>query len=327
MKRPQRASVALALLFFAVTAGFPQGYTPLQLSIVPGIGIPFGTPDAGIVLGPIGNISGKVDVLQAAGVFNIADRIRGIQAAGVFNITGKGATPLQVAGVFNIGEDIRGIQVGGVFNIAEQVEGLQVGSIFNIASDVIGTQVGLVNIADEIHGLQIGLVNIASNGVLDLFVDWEPETKAVSASLRTGTSSLFAVYSASMPAADFNVTADRLIAGLGLGTRIGDSESLCIDLTVSASQLAGPDLDRYAEAWETRSWDRFQSLLAPWPTLGADISLDMGWFALVGGVRVDVDLAAWPNLPAMRKVGTRYADRWFDQDFVSWTTWHAGIRF
>lgn len=326
MKRRTAALAAFAMLFLSAAGISAQRYTPLQFSIVPGVSIPFGTPDAGIVIGPIGNISGKVDVLQAAGVFNIADRMRGIQAAGVFNIASRGPTPLQVAGVFNIAEDVRGIQAAGVFNIADTVAGAQIGPVFNIAGDVFGAQVGLVNIAGEVNGLQVGLVNIASNGVLDLFVDWEPESKFVNTSLRTGTNSLFAMYSASMPAADFNRSADRLVAGFGLGTRIGDSDRLCLDITVSASQLVGPDLDRYAEAWKGNSLELFRSLLAPWPTIGADISLDMGFFALVLGARVDVDLADWPNLPAWRKVGMRYADRWFERGFEAWTTWHAGIR-
>jgi hypothetical protein len=318
-----------------------QSYAPLQISLVPGVALPFGAPASGIVLGAVGNVSGRVDLLQAAGVFNIADQIRGIQAAGVFNIASAGMegiqaagvfniaeerrTPVQMAGVFNVATSVQGFQAAGVFNVSGRVQGAQFSSIFNVADNVEGFQVGLINIADNVKGFQLGLVNISSNGVFDLIVGWEPETEFARATFKTGNTSLFAVYSVASPKSDVFRAIDTSIVSAGLGTRIGDSRSLFIDVSVSASQSIGPDAELFFDAWHYRNgltpWDVF----APWPTLDASLNLKLGGLHIIGGLRTDINLQSAPNLPSILERGMAYSNTWFGESFTAWTTWYVGI--
>lgn len=343
MKRFLVLAAVAACLFLPVANLFASDYTLIQLSLVPGIAIPFGKPDAGISIGSIGNISGKVDLLQAAGVFNVAERIHGIQGAGVFNIASKemngiqlagvfnitddNHAPIQGAGVFNIADGVRGFQVAGVFNIADDVLGVQVGPVFNVADDVTGLQVGLINIADEINGLQVGLINIAGNGVFDLQSTWEPDTKLTHHTLKTGNTSVFGVYSVMLPEEDMFKAADEMVISAGLGTRIGSSRGLALDLSISGSQAVGADPARFFDAWTWKSGLTPADAFAPWPTLDASLSLKMGIFRLIGGVRSDISLDVAPNMPASLARGMRYSDTWFGQSFTAWTRWYVGVGF
>ena len=322
---------------------FAHNYAPIQISLVPGIAFPFGVSDAGIAVGSVGNISGKVDILQAAGVFNIAQNIEGIQAAGVFNIADQGMEGIQLAGVFNIAEDrrapvqaagvfniaagIQGVQVAGVFNIAGDVLGAQIGSVFNIADDVDGFQIGVVNVARHVHGVQIGLINISSNGVFDLEATWEPQTDYTRAALKTGNTSVYGVYSIALPKDDLFTITDGTILSAGLGTRIGDSHSLFLDLSLSASQAMGPDIDRFFDAWACRNGLQPEDVFAPWPTLDAGLSLNLGGLRLVGGLRSDIYLESAPNLPAGLAKGMSYSNTLFGENFTVWTKWYIGIGF
>jgi len=336
--------IAAATIFFFPTATlFAFDYVPVQISVVPGVALPFSADRAGIVLGSIGNISGRVDLLQAAGVFNIADDIRGlqaagvfniaddtmegIQAAGVFNIAGDAYTPVQLAGVFNIAEGVEGIQAAGVFNIAGDVDGAQVSPVFNIADDVRGFQVGIVNVADRVDGIQLGLVNISSNGVFELSGSWESQTEYVYGTLKTGNTSVFGIYSIAMPRDDWFRIPDNTVLSAGLGTRIGDSRSLHLDLAVSASQATGPDIDGFFDALAYRGGRRPEDVLAPWPTLDASLSLKMGALRLTGGFRSDILLAAAPNLPSALAKGWAFSDTWFGESFTAWTKWYIGVGF
>jgi hypothetical protein len=174
-------------------------FTPLVISFVPGLSVPFGDYKTIVALGIIGsgvkefygvqaasvfsladkggaglqssgvfNICGGTFLgVQAAGVFNIADgSLQGGQAAGVFNIAGNGSGPVQLAGIFNIaGNSFSGVQAAGVFNIAgRQMKGIQAAGVLNVADGLDGVQVsGVVNSAGKAKGLQIGLVNIADS--------------------------------------------------------------------------------------------------------------------------------------------------------------------
>ena len=341
MKRCITIAAILAFLSIPASTLFARDYAPIQISLVPGLALPFGASDAGIALGSIGNISGSVDLLQAAGVFNIAERIHGIQAAGVFNIADRGMegiqgagvfniagdryAPAQIAGVFNIATGVRGLQTAGVFNIAGDVTGAQIAPVFNIAEDVDGFQVGLINVAGHVRGIQLGLVNISSNGVFDLSSSWEPPTDYVYGTLKTGNTSIFGVYSIAAPKADLFNAADRAILSAGLGTRVGDPRSLFLDLSLSASQAMGPDVLRFYEAWTYSNGLEPGDVLAPWPTLDASLSLNLGGLHLTGGFRSDILLASAPNLPSGLAKGFQYSDTWFGESFTAWTKWYIGV--
>jgi hypothetical protein len=140
-------------------------FTPILLSVVPGVSIPVGYYDASLVGGTIGNIVRDVAGAEAAGVFNISRDVRGFQGAGVFNIA-RNAFGFQGAGVFNlVDRDFAGFQSAGVFNLVQgQVLGFQSAGVFNIGGKVYAPiqAAGVFNIADEIHGFQgAGFFNIA----------------------------------------------------------------------------------------------------------------------------------------------------------------------
>jgi hypothetical protein len=332
---------AIACLFLPLANLSAMDYAPIQISLVPGISLPWAS-HAGIAVGAVGNISGRVDFIQAAGVFNIADRMDGLQAAGVFNIAGGDHTPLQVAGVFNIGSDVAGIQsagvfniaddlagaqISGVFNIAGDVQGFQVGPIFNIADDVEGMQVGLVNVADHVDGLQLGLVNISSNGVFDIDAVWETETDYGRAILKTGNTSAFAVFSIAQPKDDIFQVPDNTIISAGLGTRLGEARGLFIDFSVSASQEVGADLERFLDGCTYSHGLEPIDVLEPWPTIDACLSLNLGGLRLLGGLRSEIWLASAPYLPLGFEKGFEYSDTWFGESFTAWTHWYVGVGF
>lgn len=334
--------IAVLVLLFSTSPIFSENYTPIQISLVPGIALPFSSNSA-ICVGPIGNISGRVDLLQAAGVFNIASAIRGLQAAGVFNIAGENMegiqaagvfniaggnqASLQVGGVFNIASGSAGSQISGVFNIAGDTQGLQIGPVFNIAGDIDGIQVGLVNLAGKVRGIQVGLLSFSSNGVFDLELDWEPDTGFFRTSLETGNSFLFARYAVAAPKDElFNIW-DSALVSAGLGTRLGDPKSLYLDLSVSASQAIGSDPGLFVQSITWCNGHSPKEVLAPWPTLEAGLSLKLGPAQLTAGLRTEVSLGSAPNLPSLRAQGWKYEDRWFGESFTAWTTWYLGFGF
>jgi hypothetical protein len=171
-------------------------YTPILVSLVPGLSLPAGYYDASIAGGMVGTLAGDIDGaagsgvfnltrdvrgfetagvfnqsrrvqgFQSAGVFNIVDSdLAGFQGAGVFNITNGTLTGFQGAGVFNIGGKVYApFQAAGVFNIAREVYGFQGAGVFNIADRVSGGQAaGVFNAAHHVSGVQIGLVNVADH--------------------------------------------------------------------------------------------------------------------------------------------------------------------
>jgi hypothetical protein len=142
-------------------------YTPVVLSLTPGLSTPVGTYDTSAALGAIGSLVGSVSGVQASGIFGLSlGDVRGLQYAGIFNISGGEVSGFQAAGVFNIADGpVSFVQAGGVFNIADSVDGVQAGGVFNIAEAVDGAQVGGVfNIAEAVDGVQAaGLFNIADS--------------------------------------------------------------------------------------------------------------------------------------------------------------------
>ncbi|MEI6386081.1 MAG: hypothetical protein WCQ50_05555 [Spirochaetota bacterium] len=178
------ACIVLALcLSWSLSADKKEAsdFIPIQISFVPGLGIPFGYGDTGLALGIIGNLSRDVsgasvasvfslardvDGIQGSGVFNIARDVQGLQSAGVFNIATGTVGGMQLGSVFNIaGGKVGGLQLGGVFNIAGgSVDGMQAAGIFNISERYNGPLqlAGLFSIAGDLYGIQLaGLFTIA----------------------------------------------------------------------------------------------------------------------------------------------------------------------
>jgi len=178
-----------------------------------------------------------------------------------------------------------------------------------------------------VRGVQIGVINISSNGVFELGTSWDPQTEYVYGTLKTGNTSVFGIYSVAMPKADLLNSSERMILSAGLGTRVGDSRSLSLDLSASASQELGTDAAMFLDAWSFRHGLTPMDVLAPWPTLDASLSLKMGGLRLTGGVRVDISLESAPNLPAALEKGLSYKATWFGETFTAWSKWYVGIGF
>jgi hypothetical protein len=179
-------------------------------------------------------------------------------------------------------------------------------------------------VADRVQGIQLGLVNISSNGVFDISASWEPQTEYARATLKTGNSSIYGVYSVAAPREDLFTATDRSVLSAGLGTRIGESRSLFLDLSVSASQETGPDADRFFNAMTYSNGLVPLDVLAPWPTLDLSLSLNLGGIHFTGGFRSDVSLASASNLPDGLAKGFSYSATWFGESFTAWTKWFLG---
>jgi hypothetical protein len=334
-------------------------YTPILLSFVPAISIPFGYYDVSIAGGAVGNLTrdvtgaegagvfnlarnvsgfqgagvfniveGDVKGFQGAGVFNIVNgTVMGFQSAGVFNIAGKARTPFQGAGVFNIAEEIYGFQAAGVFNIAGRVAGGQVAGLFNSAERVSGVQIGVVNVARHIDGIQLGLINIAGNGVDSVGLSWEPASDFVYAHWQAGTPALYTVAGLGAPSGDWFRNIDGFVVSLGLGSRTRFL-GLNLDLDISAEQAIGAlpygsfDCDGDWSAWE--GW----SMIRPYPAVRLAAGLPLGrHLQLVGGFKADFDFDSWSGrVPESLKVGSSWRGSLFDEDFTAWTKWFFGFK-
>lgn len=335
-------------------------FSPFVLAFVPGLSFPFGTHDAAFSAGWIGietrdvfgfqaasvfglarNVDGfqgsgvfsiaegKVNGYQGSGVFNIAEGgVDGVQTAGVFNITGGESTaPLQAAGVFNIADGMAGAQLAGVFNIAGAVDGVQIAGVFNIAERVDGLQLGVVNVADTVDGLQLGLVNIARNpGLSSQGAVYEPDTDFAYAAFQAGSRGLYTLFSVGKPADTWFDSADTLLLGVGLGTRI-NLGGLYVDVDASAVSDFGPDLPAIGEAMETGVPMADATGLIPYPSIRATVGIPiLGRFHLVGGFKIDVDLDAAPRVPDSLRRGTDYASELFGIGYRAWIKPFFGLK-
>lgn len=274
------------------------------------------------------NIASTVSGLQAAGVFNIAGRsLDGIQLAGVFNISGSTRTPLQAAGVFNIAGDLTGAQAAGVLNIAKDLKGIQTSGVVNIARNVRGLQIGVVNIADTVEGLQIGLLNFSSNGISELGTSHTSADNYTHLWHKTGRNGLYLVYGASAPTRLWNPVTDpsTITVNAGLGARIGSSRSLHLDADLRAEQLLGPDHDRFLNALHHRNGLTPADVLRPWPTANLALGLPLGPVTLVGGAKVDLNLASAPWLPEPLRRGSTHTGRILGTDYTAYTKLYLGI--
>ncbi|MBL8966987.1 MAG: hypothetical protein JNG85_08260, partial [Spirochaetaceae bacterium] len=318
-------------------------FHPFVIGFVPGLSFPMGEFDAGVDLGVV--IASARDILgvQAAGVFSTARDIHGFQASGVFN-TARDLRGVQTSGVFNTARRVQGIQTAGVFNTASgqvdgiqssgvfntaagkvegaqlagvfntaagDVEGVQAAGVFNRARNVEGLQIGLVNIAEEVDGAQIGLVNISRAGVGGVGLAYDPLIEELGAYWQTGSRSLFTVFRASAPIADWGVANDRVLFSWGLGTRLGGRHDwLYLDLEAAAAQELGPLIEAFGSMDGTAACPRTVEL-RPYPELRLTLGVPLGGrLHLLGGMVVDVEIDGWQALPSRLKTGEVYRDRW-----------------
>jgi hypothetical protein len=293
-------------------AGAEVPYTPILLSFVPGVSLPFGYYDVSIAGGAIANLTRDVAGVEGAGVFNIARNVSGFQGAGVFNIA-EG--------------DITGFQGAGVFNIAGKVSGGQVAGLFNSADRVRGVQIGVVNVARHIDGIQLGLINIAGNGVDSLGLSWEPASDFTYVHWQAGTPALYTVAGLGAPSGDWFRSIDGFVASLGLGSR-ARFLGLNLDLDISAVQAIGAlpfgSLDCCGDwsAWE--GW----SMIRPYPSVRLAAGLPLGrHLQLVGGFKADIDFdSLGGRVPEALKVGSSWRGALFDEGFTAWTKWFFGVK-
>ncbi|HET7838560.1 MAG TPA: hypothetical protein VFL04_02285 [Rectinemataceae bacterium] len=340
--------------------GSGHPYSPYVLAFVPGIQFPFGVLDTSFSAGWIGALTGDVSGFQAAGVFNLSGRVEGFQGAGVFNISGpvdgfqgagvfniargridgfQGAgvfnmaetaeVPIQAAGVFNMAKRVGGFQAAGVFNLAEEVDGGQFAGVFNVARNVKGVQVGLVNVANEVDGVQLGLVNISRNGVDSLAFSYEPETDYVYGHWQAGTRHLYTLAGLGLPRRQWFNGEDGMVLSFGLGSRIA-LEAAYLDIDVSAESMVGRRLGRFLSADESEQTE--SAWRAVWDPAYPSIRLSLGLplshrVHLIGGIKMDVDLAERPGVPADLKQGKSFSDTWFGHPFTVWPKWFFGVKF
>ncbi len=331
---------AVAILF-SLSSAQAEVEAPVQVSFVPGAGLPFGSGDAAISLGLIGAINDRIDMIQLSSVFNVANEARGIQAAGVFNVASQRldgiqlggvfnignivVTPIQGAGVFNIAHNLIGFQAAGVFNIADNVYGVQTAGVFNLAKDVRGLQIGVVNVADKVDGLQIGLLNFSSNGISDLGLVWNRSDGYVNTSWKTGRNGFYFVYGAGAPQGEWFSNPDHVTVSAGLGGRTGSSRAPHIDLDIRAEQYLGPDHVRFAKGILHEDGLTPLDVLRPYPSINLCLGIPIGPVTLIGGAKVDVNLADAPWMPASLQKGLSYSDTWFGLGFTAWTKLFFGL--
>jgi hypothetical protein len=333
-------------------------YTPVVLSFVPMISVPFGYYDTTLAAGLIGvmtrdvngiegssvfNISRDIHGLQGAGVFNISGDIRGLQGAGVFNMA-EGVRGAQGAGVFNIANAFRGFQGAGVFNIAhgdsggfqgagvfniaDSIRGVQGAGVFNIAGKITGLQMGLVNVADNIDGIQLGLINIAGNSVDSIGFAYEPATDYLYATGQIGTPALYTVATIGTRNNGWSWSADESVASLGLGSR-SRFLGLNLDLDLMASQPLGA-LPFASFDWAGSDWTTWSgwSLLKPYPTMKISLGMRIGQhLQILGGLKVDVEVASLgERVPAALKQGESWNMNAGSESLSFWPKWFFGVK-
>ncbi len=348
-------SLAAVFLILATSLGIAQPYrdrgendrayfTPVYLSLVPGLSFPFGSWDVLVAAGAVGaavhdvdglmgsgvfNLSNNIRGAQGAGVFNIAGEVRGLQAAGVFNLSGD-LVGAQSAGVFNMAGEVRGVQAAGVFNMAKDIDGVQVAGVVNVAGRVSGVQLGVVNVADELDGFQIGLVNIAKDGVNGLGLLYEPQSDYSWAYWQNGSRYLYTILGAGLPTGNLGSSPMGLVVAAGLGSRFGGrghGYAPWLDVEILAAQEIGAELQAMYEA--ERAGLAWSGSFAPsWPELRLRLGLPLSHrLALVGGFVMDIDVGGASGLPTGLKTGWRRDSSFFDANFTTYTRWYLGLKF
>lgn len=294
---------------------------------------------------------GSVQGAQLAGVFTIAGDVEGAQAAGVFAMAGRYRGPIQTAGVFTVATSIHGSQIAGVGNFAGEVRGAQISSIVNTADRIQGVQLGLINVANHLEGIQLGLVNIARNGIGGVGYLFDPVTDYGWFFWQNGSPFLYSRVAAGRPLASAWGSPAGTIASAGLGSRayLGYERrrSPWLDLEVSADWYLGPALVSLRDDMQAirdaggapclfgdpaveAAFSRAGALLPaqPWPSVSLTLGLPVFWRleALVG-VRSDIDIAAFPAMPATYRSGLDSGTvSLFGTDFRAYSKWFFGFR-
>jgi hypothetical protein len=286
-------------------------FTPVQVSFVPGVSLPFGVYDVTLSAGMIGGITRDVSGAAGSGVFNISRDLRGVQGAGIFNIA----------------ENVHGLQGAGLFNIARSVQGGQAAGLFNSAGDVKGVQIGVVNIARNIDGVQIGLINIAGNGVDSLGAAYEPATSYVYAYWQSGTPTLYTIAGLGAPCRDWDCDPAGAVASIGLGSR-SCLLGMKIDVDLSAESAIGA-LPYKSFAWsgDWSAWEGWSDL-RPYPSLriAAGVPIGHHW-QVFAGLKADIDVKALGDrVPEALKSGPGWRGSLFDEGFTVWPKWFFGLK-
>jgi hypothetical protein len=323
-------------------------YTPIQLSLVPGLAFPRGAYDTSLALGAVGSSSDRVSGIQGAGVFSIARELRGVQGAGVFNITRENLQGAQGAGVFNIANEVRGAQLSGVFNIAKNVHGVQAAGVFNAAEQVDGVQVGLVNVAKSMDGVQIGLFSYVANGIHELGLAYEPQSGFAYASWQSGSKNFYTRWGYGATGKDWKVDFDDAVASFGIGSRNSISiVDFDIDLSAEcAVRSFSFDLKKVkGRHWdcddeddkdfrdrEEEIHDDYYYVPDSWPriypSLRIEANIPLGRHVkLFGGLKADIDIdALGDRVPEALKCGAGWKGEVWGGEFTVWPKWFIGLK-
>lgn len=212
---------------------------PFALEFVPGVPSSYGHNEVLFGLGIIGSKSGRINGLQASGIFSLSGDVEGIQSGGIFSIARGEVHGVQTAGIFNIASDslqgvqyagifnivagnAEGVQTAGIFNLANHISGIQAAGIVNIAKSADGIQLGLVNIAGKSRGLSLGLLSINSNGVRQVQGSWS-NADTFRYGIKTGSPSSFTHLYAEMAKEDLWQSSESLVLGANMGLRFSTS--------------------------------------------------------------------------------------------------------
>ena len=129
------------------------GWSPLALSLAPGMQVPPEDHDIGLL---------RVNLLAGR-----HRSLTGLDVGLVANDLAAGLTGIQIAGLVNtVSHSEAGIQVAGLLNGSRhEFTGLQLGLVLNRTDgEHAGAQIGLVNRAAALSGLQVGFLNSVERG-------------------------------------------------------------------------------------------------------------------------------------------------------------------
>lgn len=336
-----------------------EAYSPVVLSLVPGISFPLGMYDTNLACGYIGSLTRSVKGLSASGVMDMIDKdLVGVQAAGVFCMAGGNVDGVQAAGVFNIAGDVKGVQAAGVFNvaasvlgaqssgvinIAKDVKGVQAAGVVNIARKVTGVQVGLVNLSDEMYGIPIGLFSWTKNGIRDLGVLMDANEN-IFTFVAHGTSNFYALAMLGQPAGDWFQDWRNFVGGAGLGWRAVHSGWLNLDLDFVYKTWLGRGIEMgiaRAEASPQLQYaldnpgDYFEWLYSggewnvySWPSVRGTLALSLGkGLEVFGGLSLDLRIPHWSEIPDFCLSPEPVKGNAFGWDYELHPGFYCGLRF
>jgi hypothetical protein len=289
-------------------------YTPIQLSVVPGLTFPRGRYDTSLAAGMFGSRSRDVSGIQGSGAFSLARNVHGAQGAGAFNVA----------------REVHGVQGAGLFNVAREIRGSQFSGLFNVAGEVEGAQFGLVNFARRVDGVQVGLLNFAKNGVHSLGFAYEPKSSYAYAYWQSGMPALYTRWSLGARCRDWELDSDGVVASLGLGTR-RSIYSLDVDMDLSAECEIGDNaFDRVRIRHEKGGceWEGDLAFPRPYPSLRIEASLPVGsHWRIFGGLKADVDAnCLGDRVPEGLKVGGSWKGRLWGEDYAVWPKCFFGLK-